>query len=59
MQEKLQISEDSARTARVKEAFAAAVQCEFKRLMAKGGVSANEAANLALKHAVAQQQAQA
>ena len=59
MQEKLQISEDSGRIARVKKAFAGAVRCEFKRLMAKGGVSANEAANLALKHAIAQQQAQA
>ena len=59
MQERLQIAEDVDRTARVKEAFAAAVQQEFKRLMAAGDITANEAANMALKHAVAQQHAQA
>ena len=56
MQDRLRIAEDGTRTARVKDAFAAAVQQEFMRLMAAGGVTANEAANLALKHAVAQQQ---
>ena len=59
MQERLQIAEDVDRTARLKEAFAAAVQQEFKRLMAAGGITANEAANMALKHAVTQQHAQA
>lgn len=59
MQERLQISGDSERAARAKETFGVAVQQEFKRLMAAGGVTANEAANLALKHAVAQQHAQA
>ena len=59
MQERLQIAEDVDRTARLKEAFAAAVQHEFKRLMAGGGITANEAANMALKHAVAQQRAKA
>ena len=56
MQDRLRIAEDGTRTARVKDAFAAAVQQEFMRLMAAGGITANEAANLALKHAVAQQQ---
>ena len=54
MQERLKISEDGDRIAKVKEAFAAAVQQEFKRLMAAGGITANEAANLAMKHAAAQ-----
>ena len=56
MQDRLQIAEDGNRAAKVKDAFAAAVQQEFMRLMAAGGLTANEAANLALKHAVAQQQ---
>ena len=56
MQDRLQIAEDGDRAAKVKDAFAAAVQQEFMRLMAAGGITANEAANLALKHAVAQQQ---
>ena len=56
MQERLQIAENGKRAAKVKDAFATAVQQEFMRLMAAGGITANEAANLALKHAVAQQQ---
>ena len=56
LQDRLRIAEDGSRAAKVKDAFAAAVQQEFMRLMAAGGITANEAANLALKHAVAQQQ---
>ena len=59
MQERLRIAEDVKRTATVRKAFAATVQQEFERLMAEGGITANEAANMALKHAVAQQHAQA
>ncbi len=59
MQEQLQIAEDVKRTAAVRKAFAATVQQEFERLMTAGGITANEAANMALKHAVAQQHAQA
>ena len=59
MQEQLQIAEDVKRTAAVRKAFAATVQQEFERLMTAGGITANEAANMALKHAVAQQYAQA